>query len=410
MQAARIILRNHSFIPRRCFYQPAVESQVVLPKPLSQHQPGQASYVKNFRCEESDPSKHTPMHASTFYKIPDDVIMRMMTKDAFNGQYRRHSKAMGEHTMMIRSNMLEVVNYLKCADYSLPVNKYLLYGGIGTGKTMTLHYAVHYALSQNWLVLNCLNTRDWTHYHHSNREDKLTEVMKSTYDEGRFDQPEKAGDWLVQFKRTNEKLLNTLHTTRRYEWSRRDVTEEGSTFTQLIDLGIARIRYAPDVFGALVLEIMNQSKTNDEFPRTLVAVDAVNVMFERLRHIKMKAGHYPHAHEMSYFHHVRKLMNGDWKNGAVVCAISDFKNGEVPFDIECHPYDSITQQGFDCLDPHIPVEVDKYDDREILSHLAYYKDMKWLNNKSLTEAGEAEIIQLSDHNPSDLVKLCAHLS
>ena len=59
---------------------------------------------------------------------------------------------------------------------------------------------------------------------------------------------------------------------------------------------------------------------------------------------------------------------------------------------------------------YITYTPNRYDDREILSHLAYYKEMKWLNNKSLTEAGEAEIVQLSDHNPSDLVKLCAHLS
>ena len=52
-------------------------------------------------------------------------------------------------------------------------------------------------------------------------------------------------------------------------------------------------------------------------------------------------------------------MSGNWKNGAVVCAISDFYKGDLPFDIEHHPYDSLTQEGFDCLDPHVPIEVEK---------------------------------------------------
>ena len=77
------------------------------------------------RCEESNPSEHTLSNLSTFYKLPDDILNRMYTKDTFSRQYKRHSEAFGEHTMMIRRNMLEVTNYLKNADYSLPVNKYL---------------------------------------------------------------------------------------------------------------------------------------------------------------------------------------------------------------------------------------------------------------------------------------------
>ena len=50
MQVSRLILRKQaSVVSRRYFYKPAVESSVVLPKPLSQNRPGQASYVKNFR-------------------------------------------------------------------------------------------------------------------------------------------------------------------------------------------------------------------------------------------------------------------------------------------------------------------------------------------------------------------------
>merc|ERR1712002_170747 len=272
---------------------------------------------------------------------------------------------------------------------------------------MTLQYAVHYGVSQNWLVVPCLNTWDWTHFHYTSKEEKLQEIIKSQYKEGRYDQPEKAGEWLRTFRLVNEALLSTLNTTKKYVWSRRDETPLGSTFLQLVDMGIARVRYAPDVIGAIVREIRLQNVNKSvEFPKTLVAVDCVNVFFLQPKQLKLAFGIIPEAHELSYFYHIRKLMSNDWKNGAVVVALSNFR-GPMSYEIEEHPYDGLTRDGFDCLDPHIPVEVPNYTEEEVLSHLAYYIDRKWLTGKSLVEAGEAEIIQLSDHNPRDLVNLCA---
>ncbi len=54
---------------------------------------------------------------------------------------------------MIRQPALEVINYLKQADYNNPAVKYLLYGKPGSGKTMSLSHIIHYCHSQGWLIV-----------------------------------------------------------------------------------------------------------------------------------------------------------------------------------------------------------------------------------------------------------------
>jgi len=399
------------FYAVRCNHQSVDQAFVELPKPLSHKVKGQACYVENFRCNESNPENHTLKDLGLFYKLPDDLLNKVVTEKwntfMYSNQFLRHTKAFNEHCQMIRRPGLELVHYLKHANYDLPVNRYLLYGPTGAGKSMTLQYAIQYAMSQNWLVVPCLNTWDWTHFHYTGKEEKRQEVTKSSFEENRYDQPEKAADWLRTFHLVNHKLLSTLHTTKTYVWTQRDETPAGSTFLQLVEVGLARMRYAPDIIGALVKEILLQDSKN--FPKTLLAVDCVNVFFHQPQYLKMMYGFIPQASELSYFHNVRKMMQNTWNNGAVVAAISTF-NGQIPTDIEEHPYDSLTSEGFNCLDPHVPIRVPNYTDKEVLSQLAYYIERKWLTGKALTQAGEAELIQISDHNPRDLVELCTYVS
>jgi len=394
---------------KKCYSSTRISVQ--LPQPLSHCDPGQASRVENFRCKESLPSKHRLNDVGKFYTIPDEHSSRMFTNDwnvnLFSRQYMRHMKAFNERCVMIRRPGLEVVNYLKNANYDLPANKYLLYGTSGSGKSMVLQYAVHYAMSQEWLVMPCMFTWDWIRFHTTNKELKKQEVMKSHSREGYYDQPDKAQDWLKTFKLVNgNTFLSSLKTTQTYQWSLRDSTPEGFTFLQMVDLGIARQRYAPDVFAAIVNEVLTQDSTT--FPKTLVAVDDVNAMFYPLMGLKQPFGVIPTLDEMSYFSDLSKLLSNKWKNGAVVTAVST-TNPIFTYDVEEYPYDALTSHGYNVLDPHIPIEVGNYTEKEILCQLAYYKDRKWLTGASLTEAGEAELIQTCAHNPRGTAKLCAHL-
>jgi len=65
-------------------------------------------------------------------------------------------------------------------------------------------------------------------------------------------------------------------------------------------------------------------------------------------------------------------------------------------------------QGFHDFDPFVPIEVDKYSDKEILTCLSYYNDRKWLQRpQSRTEEGWEEIKFLSGCNPFKVYEFCS---
>jgi small subunit ribosomal protein S29 len=67
-------------------------------------------------------------------------------------------------------------------------------------------------------------------------------------------------------------------------------------------------------------------------------------------------------------------------------------------------------QGFEHLDPFVPICVREYNERELESCLDYYIDRRWLQNeKSCTEEGRKEFKYLCDMNPRRLMHICAPL-
>ena len=122
--------RNFSnFYFNRCY---SSEFTIQLPTHLSQVKLGQASHVKKFRCDQPDPADHRLTDIGLFYTIPQNDAQKLINKgleiDFLSQQYIRHCKAFNEYCMMIRKPNLELVHFLKTANYNLPVNRYLLYG------------------------------------------------------------------------------------------------------------------------------------------------------------------------------------------------------------------------------------------------------------------------------------------
>jgi len=386
-------------------------STAAAPLIYSRNELGRASYVEKFRCDVSEPSKHTVNDTALFYQIPEDIYSRMTTAEwntlAFSHRYQKCSRIFNEACMMVRKPGLEIVNILEQTNFKLPVNRFLLYGPHGCGKSMSLQYIVNYALHRNWLVVPTYQTWNWVTYHHRYKEHRRQEHVMSQWNAERIDQPERAAEWLKTFRLINKPLLSELKTTKDYVWSKHESTAKGSSFSQLIDAGIARIKIASDVIGALIREIRLQK---EGFPRTLVVTDCVNALFGSTK-FRLQYGVSVETHQLTFVHHMKKLLSNEWSNGVVVTALdqSIFSTPDLttkPVSTE-HPYDCLTKEGFDCLDPHIPVHVPCYSDQEMLSQLAYYIDNKWISGKSLTQAGEAELIQLSANNPQELALMCA---
>ena len=66
----------------------------------------------------------------------------------------------------------------------------------------------------------------------------------------------------------------------------------------------------------------------------------------------------------------------------------------------------ISQGGFEFYDPHVPVHVPQYSEKEIHSCINYYIENKWIQNPhGMTDAGKQELIFMSCKNPFELHRI-----
>ena len=111
------------------------------------------------------------------------------------------------------------------------------------------------------------------------------------------------------------------------------------------------------------------------------------------------------AGELSLVHFFKKLLKSDWHNGAVVCTVDG--NAEYPSNnLKSLPLDLLGQEGFEHIDPFLPILVPDYDEKEFYASLQYYFDKKWFSKPySQTIDGIKEIKALSCMNPLEIYKL-----
>jgi len=68
----------------------------------------------------------------------------------------------------------------------------------------------------------------------------------------------------------------------------------------------------------------------------------------------------------------------------------------------------LTKEGFEMMDPFVPVEVTNYSEKEMQSQIDYYIDRKWLQQpKAHTEQGRRELYFTSAFHPYTLMTLVA---
>ncbi|XP_051574449.1 28S ribosomal protein S29, mitochondrial-like [Myxocyprinus asiaticus] len=123
----------------------------------------------------------------------------MNRQPAFGRSRLEQVKTFNESCVMVRQPSLELISYLKRADYSKPALCYILYGLNGTGKTMSLCHTLHYCYTQGRLNLHIPDAHLWVK--------NCKELLPSSSRPSRFDQPIQASQWLKNFKVTNECFL-----------------------------------------------------------------------------------------------------------------------------------------------------------------------------------------------------------
>ncbi|RLV86621.1 hypothetical protein DV515_00015859 [Chloebia gouldiae] len=322
-------------------------------------------FLKSCSCAKA---KHTEQHEGRLYNIPLEEIQ------TFN-----------EARVMVRKPALEILAYLKGSNFAHPAVRYVIFlagdGERGTGKTMTLCHVVHYCSRQGWLVLHVPDAHLWVK--------NCKELFQSSYNKDRLDQPLQASVWLKNFKTSNERFLQEIKTQKKYMWGKRESTEEGRPLREVVEQGLARVRSASDAVGVVLRELRLQSHRGSF--RLLVAVDGVS------------------PEELTLMHNLRKMLMNDWNGGAIVTTLSQTGSLFKPSSAYT-PQELLGKEGFDALDPFVPIPVPNYSPREFESCYGYYLERKWLQHeKAHTEDGKAELQFLSGSNPRQLDRLAGPL-
>ncbi|XP_029958493.1 small ribosomal subunit protein mS29 [Salarias fasciatus] len=352
-----------------------------------------------FRTQESDPACQSEKHIGQYYTLPP-AHTRPLFPHGLPWRYQQQMKTFNEACFMVRQPALEVISYMKKADYSKPALRYLFYGLKGTGKTMSLCHTMHFCYTQGFLVLHVPDAHLWVK--------NCKELLPSSFKPDRFDQPLQATAWLRNFKITNERFLSKIKTKHRYVWTKRESTEEGRPLGELVDQGIARVKSSSDVIGALMKELRQQSGRPGADFRLAVAVDGVNALWGRST-IKKEDKSAVNPDELTLIHNLRKLMKNDWIGGAIIATVCQTGSLYTPKSAYL-PQELLGQRGFDSMDPFIPVSVSNYSEKEFESCYLYYLDRRWLQHpQSHTEEGKKELVFLSNRNPSLMDRVCGFL-
>ncbi|XP_023018320.1 mitochondrial ribosomal protein S29 [Leptinotarsa decemlineata] len=353
--------------------------------------------LEKFRTSETDCSKHSNEHLAQFYEVAQEDKKRVFTYGGLPKTFETQIKTFHETCIMIRQPAIDVINCLKTLDYSKPAVRFVLYGKKGCGKSLSLAHILHFASKENFLIVHVPWVSNWMR--------RCKEYSNSEKREGYVDLNLDGAAWLVHFKSQNSHLLSTpeAKTSKEYVWSKREVTPKDSPISDIIDHGINRVKYASEAVVALCAEI--KELTNRSVFKTLVAIDGFNAFFYPKTRVYTEKKEVVHPHNVTLTEGFLNLSKTDWKNAAIIVTVD-----EIAIAAEDHishlPRYLLGKEGFEHLDPFVPISVSEYNEKEFLSCMEYYRDRKWVQGYP---GQDEELRFISTSNPYGLMKMCASL-
>lgn len=358
----------------------------------------QAQKLEDFRTNEQITANQSTQHLGRFYQIEPDVKKQILTHGGFPKSFEKQVKTFGETCLMIRQPALEIMHYIKASNLSKPAVRYVIYGDNGVGKSLTLSHILHFGLQQGFVLVHVPWVPNWFK--------KPKEVANSARKEGFIDLPFDAAAWLVHFKTQNSKIMSQLDlkTTKDYVWSKRETTATGSTLLELIEHGITRVKFACETVEALLSEIKQHSSAGR--CKTLVAIDGYNSFFYPDTRIVADNKAKVTPDKVTLTQPFLDITNYDWTNGVCVLTVDKIALTEERWDSYLPRY-LLGKEGFEHVDPFVPIKVENYNEKEFQSCIDYYLNRRWIQN---VEPGfDKELKYLSNKNPFNLMNICAPL-
>nr|XP_022918455.1 28S ribosomal protein S29, mitochondrial [Onthophagus taurus] len=357
----------------------------------------QEKRYNSFRTTETNPLNHTTNHLGQFYRISHDLEQKIFHHGGLPKSFQIQSKTFTETCLMVREPYVDIVNCIKSMDFSKPALRFVLYGKEGSGKTLTMAHLLHYAYLSDFLIVHVPWVGNWMR--------RCKESSASITKEGYTDINLDAASWLLHFKTQNATLLNNpdFVTSKEYIWSKRESTPKEVSLIKLIDHGISRVKYASDCVVCLAEEIKHLSKKG--LCKTFVAIDGFNAFFYPNTRIKTEKKEIVHPSKVVVTEAFLNLTRYDWNNAVCVVTVDQLVHAEQD-KLSYLPKYLLGKDGFEHLDPFIPICVSGYSNKEFTSCMDYYRERKWV--PSLPGMDE-ELAFLSNSNPYKLMGLCGPL-
>nr|CAG4649320.1 EOG090X05V1 [Scapholeberis mucronata]SVE93606.1 EOG090X05V1 [Scapholeberis mucronata] len=352
-----------------------------------------------FRTNEDDPTNHELQHSGRFYRIPVSIKKQLFSHGGLPKEFEALSQTLNELCLMIRKPSVELINYIKNTNFDAPVPRFVLYGKTGTGKSLSLAHVLHYGSKNRFVLVHVPWVPNWFR--------RFKEVTPSLTAPNKYDNPIESVDWLRHFTSQNGTLLQELElkTTSTYNWSKRETTPEGVPLQELLDFGLNRAKYATGCITALIEEL-KKAAVNKQC-RILVVIDGFNSFFSSQTRAKREDKSLISPSEFLLTEAFLSITKNDWNNGAVVVSVDpaalsgDYRQSHLP------RY-QLGKQGFEHLDPFVPIEISNYNEKEFCAQIDYYIERHWLvQPKAHTERGRNQLSFSSGNHPYSLMQLVA---
>ncbi|XP_017773998.1 PREDICTED: 28S ribosomal protein S29, mitochondrial [Nicrophorus vespilloides] len=356
-----------------------------------------ATHSQKFRTSEDKPSYHSSSNSAQYYKIPQDIRNQLFAHGGIPKSYNIQTKSFAETCLMVREPSLDIINCIKSIDYSKPVNRFVLYGKKGSGKSLALAHVVHYGLETGHLILHVPWVGQWMRY--------CKEYSNSELKPGNVDINLDAANWLVHFKTQNAHVLSNadLVIGQDYVWSKREKTQKGAHILELIEHGISRVKYASSCVLGLCMEIKELSKKGK--CKTMVAIDGYNGFFYPKTRVYTEKKEMVPPSKVTVTEGFLEVTKFDWNNAVCVLTVDEIASAKED-QLSHMPKYLLGKEGFEHLDPFIPVAVNEYTDKEFTSCMEYYRERKWVQP---APGQDEELSFLSGSNPYKLMQICAGL-
>ncbi|XP_053950665.1 28S ribosomal protein S29, mitochondrial [Anastrepha ludens] len=352
----------------------------------------------DYRTAETNTDKHSKVHEAKFYTISPEQKKQLFSGGGLPRQFEQQVKTFTEACVMVRPTGLELINYIRNTDFKRPVIRYVLYGDNGVGKTLTMAHVLHYGLQNGFLLVHVPWVPNWMK--------RPKETANAASQEGFIDLPFDAAAWLVHFKTQNADLLSKLQlkTSKDYVWSKREATPAGSTLLELVEHGITRIKFASETVSALLSELKQHA--SEEHCKVMVAIDGFNAFYHPETRIFGDNKQRITPDRITLTQPFLDITNYNWTNG--VCILTVDKIGMTEGYMESYmPRYLLGKEGFEHLDPFVPVRVENYTDKEFASCIQYYLDRNWI--QKTPEGFDEQLKYLSNKNPYTLMQLTRSL-